>query len=169
MLGRRTLIVEADPHQPVQHLYLQVELQPGLTDVINQNQPLSEAIQLTTIGRLSVLPYGQALYRPSTVTESSSMQVLLESLSREYDLVLVDTATVDTSADAATVSQMTDGLLLVTRPGYTPRSVLSDTVQQLRKSGAPLLGIAMNETILPEEQLGRLPRPSINASVTSRS
>ena len=64
---------------------------------------------------------------------------------------------------------MTDGLLLVTRPGYTPRSVLSDTVQQLRKSGAPLLGIAMNETILPEEQLGRLPRPSINASVTSRS
>ncbi|MEO0769988.1 MAG: GNVR domain-containing protein, partial [Cyanobacteria bacterium J06649_4] len=159
MLGRRTLIIEANPLNPIQHLYLQVESQPGLTDVINHSQPLSDAVKLTTIGRLSVLPYGQSLNRPSTVTESAAMRVLLGNLIRDYDLILIDTAPVDSSADAATVSQMTDGLLLVTRPGYTPRSVLADTVQQLRKSGAPLLGIAMNETILPEEQLGRLPLP----------
>ncbi|MEO1621877.1 MAG: GNVR domain-containing protein [Cyanobacteria bacterium J06632_3] len=159
MLGRRTLIIEANPLNPIQHLYLQVESQPGLTDVINHSQPLSDAVKLTTIGRLSVLPYGQALNRPSTVTESAAMRVLLGNLVRDYDLILIDTAPVDSSADAATVSQMTDGLLLVTRPGYTPRSVLADTVQQLRKSGVPLLGIAMNETILPEEQLGRLPLP----------
>ncbi len=169
MLGRRTLIIEADPHHPIQHLYLQVESRPGLTDVINHSQPLSEVVKLTTIGRLSLLPYGQALNRPSTVTESTSMRLLIEALKREYDLILIDTAAVDTSADAATVSQLTDGLLLVTRPGYTPRSVLADTVQQLRKSGAPLLGIAMNETILPEEQLGQLPRPALGAAVTSRS
>jgi len=159
MLGRRTLIIEANPLNPIQHLYLQVESQPGLTDVINHSQPLSDAIKLTTIGRLSVLPYGQTLNRPSTVTESAAMRVLLGNLIRDYDLILIDTAPVDSSADAATVSQMTDGLLLVTRPGFTPKSVLADTVQQLRKSGAPLLGIAMNETILPEEQLGRLPLP----------
>lgn len=159
MLGRRTLIIEANPLNPIQHLYLQVEAQPGLTDVINHSRPLSDAVKLTTIGRLSVLPYGQTLNRPSTVTESAAMRVLLGNLIRDYDLILIDTAPVDSSADAATVSQMTDGLLLVTRPGYTPKSVLADTVQQLRKSGAPLLGIAMNETILPEEQLGRLPLP----------
>ncbi|MEL6353708.1 MAG: polysaccharide biosynthesis tyrosine autokinase [Cyanobacteria bacterium J06627_28] len=157
MLGRRTLIIEANPINPVQHLYLQVESHPGLTDVVNHAQPLSSAVKLTTIGRLSVLPYGPALNRPSTVTESAAMRVLLGNLVRDYDLILIDTAPVDSSADAVTMSQMTDGLLLVTRPGYTPRSVLADTVQQLRKSGAPLLGIAMNETILPEEQLGRLP------------
>ncbi len=169
MLGRKTLIIEADPHHPIQHLYLQVESQPGLTDAINRRQPLSEVVKLTTIGRLSLLPYGSALNRPSTVTESSSMRLLLNALKREYDLILIDTASVDTSADAATVSQMTDGLLLVTRPGYTPRSVLADTVQQLRKSGAPLLGIAMNETILPEEQLGRLPSSVPRTAVTNRS
>lgn len=169
MLGRRTLIIEADPHHPIQHLYLQVESRPGLTDAINHSQSLSEVVKLTTIGRLSLLPYGQTLNRPSTVTESTSMRLLIEALKREYDLILIDTAAVDASADAATVSQMTDGLLLVTRPGYTPRSVLADTVQQLRKSGAPLLGIAMNETILPEEQLGHLPRPTLGAAVTSRS
>ncbi|MGB7248532.1 MAG: polysaccharide biosynthesis tyrosine autokinase [Phormidesmis sp.] len=158
MLGRRTLIIEADSLHPIQHTYLQVESAPGLTDVISHAQPLSEAVKLTTIGRLSLLPYGQSLNRPSTITESAAMRVLLSKLIRDYDLILIDTAPVDSSADAATVSQMTDGLLLVTRPGYTPRRVLADTVQQLRKSGAPLLGIAMNETILPEEQLGRLPR-----------
>ena len=158
MLGRRTLIIEADALHPIQHLYLQVEPVPGLTDVISHSQPLSESVKFTTIGRLSVLPYGQVLNRPSTVTESAAMRVLLETLLRDYDLILIDAAPVDVSADSITVSQMTDGLLLVTRPGYTPRSVLADTVQQLRKSGAPLLGIAMNETILPEEQLGRLPR-----------
>ena len=165
MLGRRTLIIEADPHNPIQHLYLQVEALPGLTDVINHSSPLSETIKLTTVGRLSVMPYGQELNRPSTVTESSAMRNLINALKRQYDLIVIDTASVDTSADAATVSQMTDGLLLVTRPGYTPRSVLSDTVQQLRKSGAPLLGIAMNETILPEEQLGRLPRTPVESAV----
>jgi len=169
MLGRRTLIIEADPHHPIQHLYLQVESRPGLTDVINHSAPLSETIKLTTIGRLSVMPYGQVLNRPSTVTESSSMRNLINALKRQYDLILIDTASVDASADATTVSQMTDGLLLVTRPGYTPRSVLADTVQQLRKSGAPLLGIAMNETILPEEQLGQLPRPTISSPAMTRS
>ena len=164
MLGRRTLIIEADLLNPIQHLYLQVEPTPGLTDVINHSQPLSEAVKLTTIGRLSVLPYGQVLNRPSTVTESAAMRILLDTLIREYDLIVIDAAPVDASADATTVSQMTDGLLLVTRPGYTPRSVLADTVQQLRKSGAPLLGIAMNETILPEEQLGRLPRQATETS-----
>ncbi|MEL6853828.1 MAG: polysaccharide biosynthesis tyrosine autokinase [Cyanobacteria bacterium J06607_13] len=172
MLGRKTLIIEANPLNPIQHLYLQVESQPGLTDVINHSRPLTDAVKLTTIGRLSVLPYGQTLNRPSTVTESSAMRVLLDNLTQEYDLILIDTAPVDSSADAATVSQMTDGLLLVTRPGYTPRSVLADTVQQLRKSGAPLLGIAMNETILPEEQLGQLPmvqQPAVSQSGMRRS
>lgn len=165
MLGRRTLIIEADPHNPIQHIYLQVESQPGLTDVIANNRPISEAVKLTTIGRLSVLPYGHTLNRPSTVTESAAMQILLDSL--DYDLILIDTAPIDTSADAITVSQMTDGLLLVTRPGYTPRSVLAETVEQLRKSGAPLLGIAMNETILPEEQLGRLPQQATGTTAIS--
>ena len=169
MLGRRTLIIEADPHHPIQHLYLQVESRPGLTDVINHSSPLSETIKLTTVGRLSVMPYGQVLNRPSTVTESSAMRNLINALKRQYDLIIIDTASVDASADATTVSQMTDGLLLVTRPGYTPRSVLAETVQQLRKSGAPLLGIAMNETILPEEQLGRLPRPPIGPTAIARS
>ena len=158
MLGRRTLIVEADPQNPVQHTYLQVEQQPGLTDLISQVASLADVLKLTTIGRLSVLPYGQMLNRPSTVTESPSMRALLNRLGRDYDLVIIDTAPADRSADAATVGQLTDGLLLVTRPGYTPRSVLAETVQQLRKSGAPLLGIAMNETILLEEQMGILPR-----------
>ncbi len=167
MLGRRTLIIEADLLNPIQHLYLQVEPTPGLTDIINHSQPLSDAVKLTTIGRLSVLPYGQVLNRPSTVTESAAMRILLDTLIRDYDLIVIDAAPVDASADATTVSQMTDGLLLVTRPGYTPRSVLADTVQQLRKSGAPLLGIAMNETILPEEQLGRLPRQATETSVIS--
>ncbi|MEM9087752.1 MAG: polysaccharide biosynthesis tyrosine autokinase, partial [Cyanobacteria bacterium P01_F01_bin.53] len=167
MLGRRTLIIEADLLNPIQHLYLQVDPTPGLTDIINHSQPLSDAVKLTTIGRLSVLPYGQVLNRPSTVTESAAMRILLDTLIRDYDLIVIDAAPVDASADATTVSQMTDGLLLVTRPGYTPRSVLADTVQQLRKSGAPLLGIAMNETILPEEQLGRLPRQATETSVIS--
>lgn len=168
MLGRRTLIIEADPHHPIQHLYLQVESRPGLTDVISHSAPLSETIKLTTVSHLSVMPYGRVLNRPSTVTESSAMRNLINALKRQYDLILIDTTSVDASADAATVSQMTDGLLLVTRPGYTPRSILADTVQQLRKSGAPLLGIAMNETILPEEQLGHLPRPAIGATVGTR-
>jgi capsular exopolysaccharide synthesis family protein len=168
MLGRRTLIIEADPHNPIQHIYLQVESEPGLTDVIANNQPLSEAVKFTTIGRLSVLPYGHTLSRPSTVTESAAMQILLDSL--DYDLILIDTAPIEDSADAITMSQMTDGLLLVTRPGYTPRSVLAESVEQLRKSGAPLIGIAMNETILPEEQLGRIPQqPMGTTAIPSRS
>ncbi len=146
MLGRRTLIIEANPQNPIQHHHLQVEAEPGLTDAINNGQLLPEAVKLTTIGRLSVLPYGQQLDRPSTVIESAAMRVLLKNLGQNYDLVLVDTAPVDESTDATTLSQLTDGLLLVTLAGHTPRQVLSETVQQLRTSGAPLLGIAMNET-----------------------
>lgn len=45
------------------------------------------------------------------------MRALLEEASKDYDFVIVDTPPVTAVTDALLVSKMTNGILLVARPG----------------------------------------------------
>ncbi|MGB2923924.1 MAG: GNVR domain-containing protein [Limnothrix sp.] len=156
MLGRRTVIVEVDPYSSV-HEYLQTPSQPGLTNVIYQQRALTDVIQLTALNQLSVIPYGQLPDRPASLLGSEAIWQLLAQLKEEYDLVLIDASPAGISADATTLSQFTDGLVLVVRPNFTPRDAVSETVEQLRRGGARLLGIALNRTVLLKARDTTLP------------
>lgn len=156
MLGRRTLIVEVDSHSSV-HKYLQARSQPGLTNIIYQQRAYADVIQATTLNKLSVLPYGQLLERPSALLESEAIWQFLTQVQNQYDLVLIDASPAGTSADATTLSQLTDGLVLVVRPNFTSRDAVSQTLDQLRKGGANLSGIALNHTVPPKERNVALP------------
>ncbi|MBX2864703.1 MAG: AAA family ATPase [Leptolyngbyaceae cyanobacterium MAG.088] len=150
MLGRRTLIIEADPLATV-HRYLKVQSQPGLAEIIHQQKSYTDSIQSTSLSRLDLLPYGQQLERPSTLSESELLRGVLAEVREQYDLVLIEAPPASRSADAATLSCITSGLLLIARLNFTSRNAIFSTVEQLRRNSAQLLGIALNETVPPQE------------------
>jgi polysaccharide biosynthesis transport protein len=146
MLGRRTLLIEADPLASV-HKYLQTYSQSGLTEIIHKRELCFDYIQQTSLNQLHFLPYGQHLTRPSALVESKLMQEFLTEVKSQYDLVLIDAPSVSRSADASVWSCMTNGLVLIARPSHTPRSAILQTVEELRRYGAQLRGIALNNTV----------------------
>ncbi len=157
MLSWRTLIVDADLRRPVQHTLFNLSPKPGITDVINGEKSLQQAVQPTNIENLDVLTCGDLRGRPSQLLESVAMKSLLELASQEYDLVIIDTPPISASADAASLSRQSDGVMLVTRPGFTLKEVLSRAVSELTQNRIPILGVVVNGMTSSTEQYYRYP------------
>lgn len=152
ILSRRTLIVSADLQHPIYHNLLDVPAYPGLTEVVTDNLPLLDLVKSTSIPNLSVLPSGRIPSRPSTIIEKMSMDRLLEEAAQHYDYVIVDASPISTNADAATLSQSADGVILVVKPNSTSKDAAFRAITDLQKSGSTLLGVVINETVLPVEK-----------------
>jgi Mrp family chromosome partitioning ATPase len=86
------------------------------------------------------------------LSEAKAMQFVLKTAAEQYDWVIVDASTLHNCADAVTLSQYTDGLILVVRPGFVRQDILNQILSDLRSGGGMVLGSVLNETIIPEEE-----------------
>lgn len=144
LLGRRTLIIDGDLRCPRQHRIWQREAQPGLTECLNGDRPLSQSVQATEIDNLDLLPCGELTPHPSKLLESAKLHTLLAEATQTYDLVIIDTPPISSSGDAHTLSRDSNGLLLITRPNVTPKDILIRAVSDLKSNGVKVMGVAVN-------------------------
>jgi Mrp family chromosome partitioning ATPase len=72
------------------------------------------------------------------------MQHVMEQLQSEFELVIYDTTILTGFTDAHLLATATDGLVLVTGVGKLKRSILEETIEKLKVSRTPLLGIVVN-------------------------
>lgn len=147
MLSRRTLIVDADLHRPMQHKLFNLAPKPGITDVLDGRQSLLDGVQpINNIKNLSVLTCGELYERPSQLLESDAMKSLIAEATAKYDFVIIDTPSLSASADAATLSRYSDGIMLVTRPSFTLKESLQKAISELTQNRIPILGVVVNGT-----------------------
>ncbi|MFN6567631.1 GumC family protein [Dendronalium sp. ChiSLP03b] len=165
MLSRRTLIIDADLHRPVQHQLFNLAATPGISEVLEKNQSLMDAIRPTAIENLSVLTCGELHQRPSQVLESTTLKSLMTEAAANFDLVIIDTPPLCASIDAATLTQQSHGVVLVTRPGWTHKEVLQKTVSELTENGIPILGGVVNDMAT---DLEKYYRNSVNGYKSNR-
>jgi polysaccharide biosynthesis transport protein len=143
-LSWKILIIDADYQNPVQATLLGVQPRLGLTDVVLQQKPLTEAIQATHLDNLFLLPYGSASQRPSAIIESAALRELLKQTQSMFDLVIIDSSPLNLCVDAISLSQNQAHLALVARPGFSQRALLQQTVADLQASKVKPLGIIIN-------------------------
>ncbi len=70
---------------------------------------------------------------------------MLDELRGEFDVVMLDTPPLLAASDAAVLSTLVDGVLLVLRAGSTDRGAAQHAVQQLRSVGAHVVGAVLND------------------------
>jgi tyrosine-protein kinase Etk/Wzc len=143
--GRQVLLIDCDLRRARIHKIFEVANLPGLTTVLAGGLPVAEAIRPTRIEGLMILPSGPLPPNPAELLGSTQMNVLLDRLSQSYDILILDTPPLLAASDAAIVSRMSDGALVVVRAGRTERSALQTAVQQLITVGARVLGTVLND------------------------
>ncbi|MCF2149955.1 polysaccharide biosynthesis tyrosine autokinase [Desmonostoc muscorum LEGE 12446] len=160
MLSRRTLIVDADLHRPMQHNLFNLPAEPGLSDAIAKERSLLDTVQIRDIENLSVLTCGELHPRPSQLLESEAMKSLIADAIEHYDFVIIDTPPLSVSADAATLGRYTNGVVLITRPSFTLKDILKKAVSELTQNQIPILGVVINGmTSQTEKSYSYLSRP----------
>ncbi len=152
-LGKQVLLIDADLRHPRQHHLwdLTYELNPkGLSDVI-ANQAGWEWAVRTVMTNLDVLPAGAIPPNSLALLGSKRMSFLIEDFRKAYDFVIFDTPSLLLVADALTLSKVTDGILLVVRPGSIDTVSATAARELLIKSGQNVLGLVVNDLNIENE------------------
>ncbi|MCW6049423.1 polysaccharide biosynthesis tyrosine autokinase [Microcoleus sp. A2-C5] len=144
-VGQRVLLVDADLRCPQLHTKLGLPNVRGLGDAISTDLSLNDAIQRApNQENLFVLTAGQIPADPIKLLSSKKMQYLMEQFQAFFDLVIYDTPPLSGLADAHLIAAHTDATIMVVQIGKTDRSQVSKVLEELKFSGASVLGIVAN-------------------------
>jgi capsular exopolysaccharide synthesis family protein len=142
-LGYRVLLIDADMRHPCQHHIWGLTNAVGLSDVLVGQAEAATAIS-QGIEQPDILTAGVTPPNPLALLDSKRMQSLIRSFSESYDFVIIDTPPIIIAADALTLSQMTNGMLLVARPGTVDRDSALVAQETLERSNQQVLGMVVN-------------------------
>lgn len=144
--GRRTCLVDADLRNPCVAKTFGLVRDVGLTTVLIGAAPASEVLQWHPGGALAVLASGAMPPNPAEILASDRMRQVLEDLTQEFDIVVVDSAPLLPVADTVGLASMVDGAVVVVRAGRTPSERAATAVASLRSVGTPILGGVLSMT-----------------------
>jgi succinoglycan biosynthesis transport protein ExoP len=154
--GRRVLLVDCDFRRPRVSRYLDLpEDAPGLSEVLAGTIDLHLATRPWADQRLTVLGAGTLLPDLDSLLTSARWADLLGTLRSEYDQVVIDAPPLVPVIDAAAVSALADGCVLVTRFGSTTRAELTEAAVVLERAHARLLGVVLNRVPDSRDAPGR--------------
>lgn len=141
-VGKSVLVIDVNFPAPQQHLYFNVEREPGAAEFLvdgARRPPLAAFSQPTVISGVEVVPCGGTL----AVTTQPSTLDLLESARALADVVLLDTAPLLSASDPSALIADADGVLLCLRSGGTSRRAARRAAERLRALQAPVIGTVL--------------------------
>ncbi len=142
--GKRVILVDADLRRPKIAEYLGLEGAVGLTNLLAGQVAIGDALQPWGGSGLWVLPSGSVPPNPSELLASRNMADLLAALGSGFDVVIIDTPPLLPVTDAAVMSTVADGCLLVTRYGKTTVSQAAAAAKALAAVSGRLHGCVLN-------------------------
>ncbi|MBD2410732.1 lipopolysaccharide biosynthesis protein [Nostoc calcicola FACHB-389] len=147
-LGRKVLLIDADMRVPSQHHLWELTNAVGLSEVLVDQAEFDIAVS-KVMDNLDILTAGVRPPNPLALLDSKRMASLIESFPSQYhyDFVIIDAPPLLLAADALTLSQMTDGILLVARPGVVDSNSAKAAQEMLERSNYNVLGLVVNGII----------------------
>lgn len=142
-IGNKVLLVDADLHHPIQHHIWNTHNDRGLSNVVAEQLDPRMVIE-EVLPNLDLITSGTTIPASAALLDSQRMRMLIDYWSESYDYVIIDTPSLDLTADAPIIGRIADGVLFVVKPGSVDRAQASFTKEILDQSGLNMLGIVFN-------------------------
>lgn len=144
-LGERTLLVDADLRNSRQHTLFGLANGIGLSTILSGRANLDAIQRVSAFVALSVLPAGPNPPNPQELVNRGGFSSLMSDVGKQYDVVIIDTAADNVSADAHTIAAQVGGALLLTRANRTKLDRVKSLSDGLTASGVTVVGAVLNE------------------------
>ncbi|WP_427161997.1 GumC family protein [Aliinostoc sp. HNIBRCY26] len=148
--GRKVLLIDADMRRSSQHHLWNLINSKGLSNVVVEQDDFLDTVQSVN-KNLSVLTSGVIPPNPLALIDSEAMKFLIERLSQKYDYIVFDTPPLLGNADAAVLSTLADGVLIVARIGVVDSTSVNAAKSLLSRSEVNVLGIVANAVNISQE------------------
>jgi succinoglycan biosynthesis transport protein ExoP len=148
--GKRTLVLEGDFRRPSIPLYLKVDLEEGLVDILSSKsglQPTMVPVANTLVpfanDNLAVLPAVRRTQSSTSFFSSPRMRELLDLLREQYDFILIDSPPILPFSDMNIFEEVVDSIVMIVRAESTTRDTVTQALDTL--GADKVLGIVLND------------------------
>jgi non-specific protein-tyrosine kinase len=143
--GCRVTLVDGDLRRPSLHRIFGIERQDGLTNMLAGGAELNgSGLKETSKPNLALIASGPVPPRPADLLGSARMKTLMTHLGEQADMILIDSPPLLAVTDAAVLSTVTDGVILVVDPARSKRRDLRRAREAIEAVGGRILGVVIN-------------------------
>ncbi|MDB0304198.1 polysaccharide biosynthesis tyrosine autokinase [Acinetobacter baumannii] len=143
--NKRVLLIDADMRRGYMHKYFDVDVKPGLSELLSGQADLQKVLHKTQVANLDVITRGKSPTNPSEILSSNQFKELLEQLQSQYDHIIIDTPPVLAVTDGIIISQYTGVNLIVARYAKSQMKELELTVNRFEQAGVKVNGFILND------------------------
>ncbi|MCE6100847.1 polysaccharide biosynthesis tyrosine autokinase [Acinetobacter baumannii] len=143
--NKRVLLIDADMRRGYMHKYFDVEVKPGLSELLSGQADLTQVLHKTQVANLDVITRGKSPANPSEMLSSTQFKDLLEKFQTQYDHIIIDTPPVLAVTDGIIISQYTGVNLIVARYAKSHMKELELTVNRFEQAGVKVNGFILND------------------------
>jgi tyrosine-protein kinase Etk/Wzc len=143
--GYRTILVDGDVRRGAQHLALDAQQRPGLTDVLSGRSALGAAIQDTGFPSLQLVAAGSRMHRAPELLLSPRMKSVIDELRSLADVIIVDSPPLAAGVDPVALGTVTGNLMLVLRQGTTDMPMAMQKLDLLEQFPIRTIGAVLND------------------------
>lgn len=148
MARRRVVVVDLDLRHPGLHLRLSVPNDVGIAQVLNGHATAQQCFHYVSLGVAGngsspgcyVMPAGTPVEDPTALIDIERIRQLVEPLTDQADLVLVDSPPLLEGPDGFLIAQSIGSALLVVEAGRTVTKDLTQAREGLARNHVRLLG-----------------------------
>jgi len=141
--GVRALLIDGDMRRPSICKYLGLDDRPGLSELLDGEIALKDALVKLEPSGLNLLPGGRARSDVAEQISGPNFAGMLDEIQRSFDFVIMDAPPLGVFVDAKVLIDQADGALLVLRRDFTNYKEIDRILEGLPRQR--MLGVVLNQ------------------------
>lgn len=144
-IGKRTLLIDGDMRNPLQHRLFNLDNSVGLSALLTGRAGASTVQRIHPDIRLFVVPSGTAPPNPLELLARPQFATVLNRFVATYDVVLLDTPPAMPTSDAQLIAATAGNALMLARSDYTRRASVLALMATLKQARVNVVGSVVND------------------------
>lgn len=150
----KVLLIDADLRRPQLHKVFDIPQEMGLSDILENGAAFEDVVHknISGLGGIDFLSCGTRSLRPTEILGSQEMSLLITQLTKNYDIIMIDSPPFLAVADVAVLSEYVDAELVIARYHKTDRRHLRDVKRRLNlMTSQKVMGVVINGVSVREK------------------
>ncbi len=143
--GARTLLIDGDIRRGELSKTFGTRARPGLVEYLDGTALIAEVLHPSALHpNLTVMPNGARRRRAPELLATPRLSQLINQMSAEYDVVIVDSPPLGAGFDAFALATATGNMALVLRAGVTDRKMAAAKMETMASLPVRVMGAILN-------------------------
>jgi len=143
--GKKILLIDGDMRKGEINKSFGITRENGLSEVILNTRSVQDVTREIPSANIDFIPTGTIPPNPSELLLHERFGQLLEGLTKQYDLIIIDSPPILAVTDAAIISRLAGAALMVIKAGSHTKRELEQSIKRFYQSGVPIKGIVFND------------------------